>query len=178
MQLRAHPLGLRLIGELGDGLDGLDANLALGTRKQRQQRVDQLAVSDSAEGAHHDGKRFAVAGPQHLGETRHCALAADLRERVHRTLAHPPVLVARRLDQVIDRLVFGAFYQSGQSCISVQRIYVHESLYDDLKKRLVAAVKKLKAGDPKKKDTFLGPMIDEAAAERLQGWIEEARKAA
>ncbi|GAA0689624.1 aldehyde dehydrogenase family protein [Dyella marensis] len=82
-----------------------------------------------------------------------------------------------RLDHVIERLVFGAFYQSGQSCISVQRIYVHESLYDELKKRLVAAVKNLKAGDPKKKETFLGPMIDEAAAERLHGWIEEARKA-
>lgn len=81
------------------------------------------------------------------------------------------------LDRVIDRLIFGAFYQSGQSCISVQRIYVHDSIYDELKKRLVAAVKKLKAGDPKKKDTFLGPMIDEAAAERLSGWIEEARKA-
>lgn len=81
------------------------------------------------------------------------------------------------LDRVIERLVFGAFYQSGQSCISVQRIYAHESLYGELKKRLVAAVKSLKAGDPKKKDTFLGPMIDEAAAERLHGWIEEARKA-
>ncbi|SFS15135.1 Acyl-CoA reductase [Dyella sp. OK004] len=81
------------------------------------------------------------------------------------------------MDRVIDRLIFGAFYQSGQSCISVQRIYVHDSIYDELKKRLVAAVKKLKAGDPKKKDTFLGPMIDEAAAERLYGWIEEARKA-
>lgn len=82
-----------------------------------------------------------------------------------------------QLDRVIERLVFGAFYQSGQSCIGVQRIYVHDDLYDALKKRLVAAVKKLKSGDPKKEDTFLGPMIDEAAAERLQGWIEEARKA-
>jgi acyl-CoA reductase-like NAD-dependent aldehyde dehydrogenase len=82
-----------------------------------------------------------------------------------------------QLDRVIERLVFGAFYQSGQSCIGVQRIYVHDDLYDALKKRLVAAVKKLKSGDPKKEDTFLGPMIDEAAAERLHGWIEEARKA-
>jgi acyl-CoA reductase-like NAD-dependent aldehyde dehydrogenase len=82
-----------------------------------------------------------------------------------------------KLDHVVERLIFGAFYQSGQSCISVQRIYAHDDIYDALKKRLVAAVKKLKAGDPKKKDTFLGPMIDEAAAERLQGWIGEARKA-
>jgi len=80
------------------------------------------------------------------------------------------------LGRVVERLIFGAFYQSGQSCIGVQRIYVHDDVYDALKKRLVAAVKKLKAGDPKKKDTFLGPMIDEAAAARLHGWIEEARK--
>ena len=81
-----------------------------------------------------------------------------------------------KLDYVVERLVFGAFYQSGQSCISVQRIYAHASLYEALKKKLVAAVKKLKAGDPKKRDTFLGPMIDEAAAERLHGWIAEARQ--
>ncbi|WP_049620942.1 aldehyde dehydrogenase family protein [Frateuria defendens] len=84
---------------------------------------------------------------------------------------------APQLDRVIERLVFGAFYQSGQSCISVQRIYAHAALYDELKKRLVARVKQLKAGDPKKKETFLGPMIDEAAAERLHGWIGEARQA-
>lgn len=82
-----------------------------------------------------------------------------------------------RLDHVVERLVFGAFYQSGQSCISVQRIYAHVDVYDALKRKLVAAVKKLKAGDPKKKDVFLGPMIDEAAAERLHGWIVEARQA-
>ena len=81
------------------------------------------------------------------------------------------------LDRVVERLVFGAFYQSGQSCIGVQRIYVHADVYDALKRKLVAATKKLKAGDPKKKDVFLGPMIDEAAAERLHGWIGEAKKA-
>ncbi|SEO62010.1 Acyl-CoA reductase [Luteibacter sp. UNC138MFCol5.1] len=82
-----------------------------------------------------------------------------------------------RLDAVVDRLVFGAFYQSGQSCISVQRILVHDDVYDALRRKLVAKVKALKAGDPKKKSTFLGPMIDETAAERLEGWIREARKA-
>jgi len=84
---------------------------------------------------------------------------------------------ASKLDKVVDRIIFGAFYQSGQSCISVQRIYVHESIYDELKRKLVTATKKLKSGDPKKKDTFIGPMIDEVAATRLHDWIEEARKA-
>ncbi|MFC5526207.1 aldehyde dehydrogenase family protein [Rhodanobacter ginsengisoli] len=81
------------------------------------------------------------------------------------------------LDRVVERLVFGAFYQSGQSCIGVQRIYAHADVYEALKRKLVAATRKLKSGDPKRKDVFLGPMIDEAAAERLHGWIVEARKA-
>jgi len=81
------------------------------------------------------------------------------------------------LDYVIERLIFGSYYQSGQSCIKVQRIYVHDSLYDEVRTRFVAASKKLKAGDPKKRDTFLGPLIDEESAQRLETWIKEAKKA-
>ncbi len=81
---------------------------------------------------------------------------------------------AGKLDQVVERLVFGAFYQSGQSCISVQRILAHENVYDSLRDRFVKAVKALKAGDPREEATFLGPMIDEPAAVRLEGWIRRA----
>ncbi|HVJ92690.1 MAG TPA: aldehyde dehydrogenase family protein [Labilithrix sp.] len=83
---------------------------------------------------------------------------------------------AKKLDAVVERLVFGAYYQSGQSCISVQRILAHERLYDDLRARLVARVSTLKAGDPRDEETFLGPMIDEPAAVRLEGWIAQAAK--
>ena len=79
-----------------------------------------------------------------------------------------------RLDHVVERLVFGAFYQSGQSCISVQRILVHADLYDAVRDRLVAAVKALKMGDPRHEDTFIGPMISEGEARRLEGWIRNA----
>lgn len=79
------------------------------------------------------------------------------------------------LDAVVDRLLFGAFYQSGQSCISVQRVLVHASLYDALRDALAAKARALIAGDPKDEATFLGPMIDEPAAKRLHGWIEEAK---
>ena len=82
-----------------------------------------------------------------------------------------------KLDHVVERLVFGAFYQSGQSCISVQRIYAHADIYQTLKDKLVTATRALKSGDPKDENTFIGPMIDEAAAKRLQGWIEEASQA-
>ena len=80
------------------------------------------------------------------------------------------------LDHIVQRLVFGAYYQSGQSCISVQRIYVHASLHDKLRRKLKAAVAKLPMGDPRDERTFIGPMIDEGAAKRVEAWIEEARK--
>jgi len=78
------------------------------------------------------------------------------------------------LDPVVERLVHGAFYQSGQSCISVQRIMIHEDEYDALRDRLVDAVKALRCGDPKDEQTFIGPMISEKEATRLHGWINEA----
>ena len=81
------------------------------------------------------------------------------------------------LDDATARIVFGAFYQSGQSCIGVQRILVHDSVYDALRDRLVAATAKLKSGDPKSEDTFIGPMISEKEAKRLDDWIQSAIKA-
>ena len=80
----------------------------------------------------------------------------------------------RPLDEVVARLVSGAYYQSGQSCIGVQRIYVHADLYATLKKKLKAAVGKLRMGDPRDEDVFIGPMIDEAAATRVEQWIAAA----
>jgi acyl-CoA reductase-like NAD-dependent aldehyde dehydrogenase len=81
------------------------------------------------------------------------------------------------LDDAVERLIVGSFYQSGQSCISVQRILVHERVYDDLRERLVVATKALKMGDPKQEETFIGPMIHESEAKRLEAWINTAVKA-
>jgi len=78
------------------------------------------------------------------------------------------------LADAVERLVFGAFYQSGQSCIGVQRILAHADVYDELRERLVAATRALVMGDPKDERTFIGPMISEAEAERLDGWIQSA----
>lgn len=78
------------------------------------------------------------------------------------------------IDDAVKRIIIGAFYQSGQSCISVQRIYAHADIYDELKTKLVAATKALKSGDPKNPATFIGPMISEGEAKRLHGWIEQA----
>ncbi|WP_082672556.1 aldehyde dehydrogenase family protein [Luteimonas abyssi] len=81
------------------------------------------------------------------------------------------------IDQVVDRLVFGAYYQSGQSCISVQHILVHRDLYEKVRKKLRTKVGALVMGDPRDEKTFIGPVIDEAAAQRIEGWVESARKA-
>lgn len=78
------------------------------------------------------------------------------------------------LEDAAGRIIIGAFYQSGQSCIGVQRILIHENVYDDLKALLVEKTSALIAGNPLNEDTFVGPMITEGEAARLQGWIEEA----
>jgi len=81
------------------------------------------------------------------------------------------------MDDAVGRIVKGAFYQSGQSCISVQRIFGHVSLYEELRDRLVAAATELKMGDPLDEDTFIGPLITEEDAMRVKSWIDEALSA-
>ena len=78
------------------------------------------------------------------------------------------------LDHALERIIFGAFYQSGQSCIGVQRIIIHEDIYDRFKAMLVEKTKSLVAGDPKQRETFIGPMISNGEARRLKGWIDDA----
>jgi acyl-CoA reductase-like NAD-dependent aldehyde dehydrogenase len=74
----------------------------------------------------------------------------------------------------VERIVFGAFYQSGQSCIGVQRILVHDSIYEPLRDQLVAKTRTLRMGDPKDETTFIGPLIAEEEARRLADWIQAA----
>ena len=78
------------------------------------------------------------------------------------------------LEDAVDRMVIGAFYQSGQSCIGVQRIIIHVDVYDQFRDALVSKTKQLIAGDPKNEDTFVGPMISEKEATRLHDWVKEA----
>jgi len=78
------------------------------------------------------------------------------------------------LDDAVERIVLGAFYQSGQSCISVQRILIHDAVYEGFRAHLVKATAALKSGDPRDEDTFIGPMISEDEAKRLESWIHAA----
>ncbi len=78
------------------------------------------------------------------------------------------------MDFAAERNAWGAFYQAGQSCISVQRMFVHEKIFDEFMDKFVAATKALKLGDPMLEDTDVGPVIDDHSADRIMSWIDEA----
>ena len=75
------------------------------------------------------------------------------------------------------KIAVGAFYQSGQSCISVQRILVHAAVYEDFKARLVREAAGFKSGDPRDEGTAIGPIISDEEAERIERWVREAEAA-
>jgi acyl-CoA reductase-like NAD-dependent aldehyde dehydrogenase len=102
------------------------------------------------------------------------------RKRVKLELGNAtPVIVEADadLEDVATRLAANAFSFAGQSCISVQRIYVRRDAYDDLVSRLVPKVEALVVGDPLDEATDVGPLIDAGARDRVRDWIEEARTA-
>lgn len=78
------------------------------------------------------------------------------------------------LEFAAERNCLGAFYQAGQSCISVQRIYVHDKIFDKFMDLFISKTKALKLGDPMLEDTDVGPVIDDDVAERIMTWLDEA----
>jgi acyl-CoA reductase-like NAD-dependent aldehyde dehydrogenase len=78
------------------------------------------------------------------------------------------------LDWAVRRTLVGAFAYAGQVCISVQRMFVHEDVWDTFMAKLVEGARGLKVGDPLDASTDVGPMVDGAAASRTQRWVDEA----
>lgn len=78
------------------------------------------------------------------------------------------------LEHALARIIFGGYYQSGQSCIHVQRVIIHAEIYETFRDMLAARVRTLISGDPKQRDTFIGPMISVREAQRLKSWIDDA----
>jgi acyl-CoA reductase-like NAD-dependent aldehyde dehydrogenase len=78
------------------------------------------------------------------------------------------------LDWAVGRVLVGGFTYSGQVCISVQRLFVHEQVWDEFMARFVEGAKGLKLGDPLDSSTDVGPMVDAHASERTQRWVDEA----
>jgi acyl-CoA reductase-like NAD-dependent aldehyde dehydrogenase len=78
------------------------------------------------------------------------------------------------LDWAVRRCLVGGFTYAGQVCISVQRMFIHEAVWDAFLERFVAGAKAIRSGDPLDPETELGPMVDGAAASRTQRWVDEA----
>jgi glyceraldehyde-3-phosphate dehydrogenase (NADP+) len=90
--------------------------------------------------------------------------------------SNSPVIVMddADLDQAVELSVSGAFWAVGQNCIGVQRIYIHEAVYDEFERQFVERTKKMKVGFQLDEDTDMGPMITEEEAARVEKWAEEA----
>ena len=100
------------------------------------------------------------------------------RKKVNLELGNStPVIVEpdADLESVATKLAANGFSFAGQSCISVQRIYVGRDGYEDFVNRLIPKVEALNIGDPGDEDTDVGPVIDEGARNRIVSWIEEAK---
>ncbi len=81
------------------------------------------------------------------------------------------------LEHAAQRVAAFSTYQAGQSCVGVQRVYAHESVYDEVRDRVLQATKALGTGDPTDPDTHVGPMIGEQEARRVEQWVGEAVEA-
>lgn len=110
------------------------------------------------------------------------AIGWDLKKRAHKkkvTLelgGNAAVVIEpdANLEYALPRTVLGAFSYSGQICISIQRIFLHEKIYERFMADFVEATKKLKMGDPLEEATDVGPMITLDAAKQTEEWVEEA----
>lgn len=78
------------------------------------------------------------------------------------------------IETAVPKIITGGFYGAGQSCISVQRVYIHSSLYSEFEKKIVEAAKNVIYGNPNDENCLAGPMINETEAKRAERWIQEA----
>lgn len=124
----------------------------------RDERIQKLSFTGSAE----VGWRLKGEVPR---KTVTLELGGNAAVVIHRDA---------EIERAVQRCVQGGFAYAGQSCISVQRIYLHEEIADTFLRSFVDGVKDLRVGDPLDEQTDVGPMINLAAAERAEAWINEA----
>jgi acyl-CoA reductase-like NAD-dependent aldehyde dehydrogenase len=87
--------------------------------------------------------------------------------------ATPVIVCADAPELTVDKIAANAFSYAGQSCISIQRVYVMQDVWDDFMREFVPKVEALKVGDPADEETDVGPVIDDDARERILEWIRE-----
>ncbi|MGF1448436.1 MAG: aldehyde dehydrogenase family protein [Opitutales bacterium] len=118
---------------------------------------------------------FSFIGSSRVGWMLRSKLAPGARCALEHGGVAPVIVAAdAELDAAIPSLVKGGYYHAGQVCVSVQRVYVHEGIFDDFKARFTEAVAKLKVGDPTSAETEVGPLITPKEVERVDQWVREA----
>lgn len=87
-----------------------------------------------------------------------------------------PVIVDRsaNVDKLVPSMLKGGYYHAGQVCVSVQRLFVHTSLFDEVTQRIAEGVTTLKVGDPLSMKTQVGPLINSSEVDRVHNWVQEA----
>ncbi len=121
--------------------------------------------------------KISFTGSREVGE--HITKTAGLKKVTMELGSNSPVIVDKDivdLDYAVKRCVLGAYYNQGQVCISVQRIYVHRELYNSFLEKFIEETNKQIVGNPLDEKTDIGPMISEAEAIRVESWINEAQK--
>ena len=117
---------------------------------------------------------FAFTGSTEVG--RQIQQAAGLRRTQMElgSIAHTIVCDDANLEQALPKIVNAGYRKAGQVCTSIQLLLVHHSRYEEVCTKLAAAVAGLKFGDPSAADTFVGPVISETSALRIEHWIQQA----
>ncbi|MDX8403268.1 MAG: aldehyde dehydrogenase family protein, partial [Mariprofundaceae bacterium] len=118
---------------------------------------------------------FSFIGSPGVGWHLRSKLAAGTRCALEHGGAAPAIVTADAdIDQILPSLMKGAFYHAGQVCVSVQRIFAHQSIANELAERIKDAAVELVVGDPLSDKTEVGPLIREKEVERVDQWVKEA----
>ncbi|MFY0652832.1 MAG: aldehyde dehydrogenase family protein [Cyclobacteriaceae bacterium] len=121
---------------------------------------------------------FSFIGSAKVGWYLRSKLAPGTRCALEHGGAAPVIVEADAdIDSMIAPLVKGGFYHAGQVCVSVQRVYVHESIFEEVKSKMLEATQKIKTGDPLSPETEAGPLILPREVDRVEKWVNEAKEA-
>ncbi len=109
---------------------------------------------------------------------RHIAQMVGLKKVSMELGSNSPVIILddADLNLAARATVSGAFWAAGQNCLGVQRIFIQDSVYEEIKDRIVALTRQLTVGDKLNEATDMGPLINEHEAQRVEAWVEDARR--
>ncbi len=131
--------------------------------------VGEMLIKDSRV------SKISFTGSREVGE--HIIKNAGLKRVTLELGSNSAVVIdedVEDMDYAVKRCVLGAFYNQGQVCISVQRIYVHQDRHAEFMEKFIKGTQKLRIGNPVDADTDIGPMIASSEADRVHDWVEEA----